>query len=62
MTKVFIRPVNGAKVRHPDSKMHLKEEGELVEQSPYWQRRINDKSVVVVENKEPQKPSKIGDK
>jgi len=61
MTKLFIKPtVEGSIVRNPDNGAKpLAAEGEEVNKCVYWQRRINDGSVVV--SKKPPKSTK-GDK
>lgn len=40
------------KVVKPETALHLKAEGEYVEQSTYWLRRISDGDVILIEEKE----------
>ena len=47
--KVFIRPVKGTLIRDPKTKSIIPKTGMFVELSSYWRRRIEDKSVVVLE-------------
>ena len=63
----FLKPVPGVKIRDPKTKEFLPEEGRRVEMSVYWNRRIQDGTVVVVENQTakiektpPDKPPKRG--
>lgn len=46
MKKVFIKPTTGRVVPHPERGGFLAEQGEEVDLTPYWQRRINDGDVV----------------
>lgn len=41
----FLRPADGVKVRHPNGR-HLSAEGEQVEITAYWRRRIAAGDVV----------------
>lgn len=50
--KRFLRPADGLKVRHPDGR-HLGNDGERVEDSSYWQRRVAAGDVVEVEKSSP---------
>lgn len=43
-----IKPNNELKIRFPGIKRFLKAEGEFVEWSSYWQRRLNDKDVTII--------------
>ncbi|RHW17202.1 DUF2635 domain-containing protein [Sphingomonas gilva] len=43
---IFLRPAPGRLVRHPDGS-RLGSEGAPVAPSPYWQRRIDDRDVLV---------------
>lgn len=52
--KRFIRPAEGLKVRRPDGR-HLAETGESVEDSSYWQRRIDAGDVLEGEKSSPAK-------
>lgn len=36
---IFVKPLNGAKIRRPDTREFLKEEGEELERSSFWTRR-----------------------
>jgi len=46
--KTTIKPATpGAIVRHADTMKPLAAEGEAVEINSYWQRRLNDGSVVI---------------
>lgn len=63
--KIKIKPKEGLKVIKPQSKMALKEEGEEVEQSTYWLRRIECGDVILEkpvqqESSKDQKSSKGG--
>jgi hypothetical protein len=51
METKILKPVGEAKVRNPVTKKFISPEGERVEMSSYWNRRIKDGSVVVVESK-----------
>ena len=44
----FIKPVGEAKVRDPDTKLHLDAAGQNKPKSSYWLRRIADGEVVEV--------------
>ncbi len=46
MIKVFLKPVAGRLVPHPERSGYLSEQGEEVVINSYWQRRINDGDVV----------------
>jgi len=46
--KIQIKPKDGLMVVRPDTKQALKQEGEFVESSPYWLRRLKDGDVVLV--------------
>ena len=50
--KIKIKPKDGLKVVHPDSKRAIAAEGEEVVQSSYWLRRLADGDVLLVEQKE----------
>lgn len=50
--KIFIKPKGDMKVVKPETALHLKAEGEYVEQSTYWLRRISDGDVILIEEKE----------
>jgi hypothetical protein len=51
LNKIFIKPAPGFKIRDPESKMHIPEQGEYVVRTPFWTRRILDKDVSIVEPK-----------
>lgn len=55
MSKIFIKPANGLKIRDPETKIHLPEEGAQVEKSPFWSRRIKSGDVLQVEALAPKK-------
>jgi hypothetical protein len=39
MVRKFLKPVDGAPVRHPDTKALMNPEGEWVDYNSYWVRR-----------------------
>lgn len=43
--KIFVRPVEGIKVRIPGTSQHLPSEGASVTATSYWLRRISDGDV-----------------
>ena len=45
MSKLYVIPQNGLAVLHPETAKPLPAEGQLVEKSPYWLRRLKDGSV-----------------
>jgi hypothetical protein len=49
MELIFVRPVEGARVRDPATKKPIPDAGLLVESSGYWQRRIRVGDVVTTE-------------
>lgn len=49
--KIFLKPKDGLKVPRPDSGRALNPEGELLEHSTYWRRRLADGDVTEVEGK-----------
>lgn len=49
--KLFLKPKEGLKVPRPENGRELKAEGELVESSTYWRRRIIDGDVTEVSDK-----------
>ena len=51
MNMVFVKPVKGVVVPDPDRKDELPAEGRSVVMSAYWQRRINEGSVVKTQPK-----------
>jgi len=48
--KLYIRPALGIKVRDPKSLKHIPDAGCEVEDSVFWQRRIQSGCVVIVED------------
>lgn len=50
MQKIKIKPSPGLLVRDPETREPLKKSGEEKERSCYWIRRINDKSVILMNN------------
>ena len=55
--KIFIKPKEGLKVVKPETAQHLKAEGEHVEQSTYWLKRIAEGDVTLIEEKEQKQES-----
>ena len=56
---IKIKPAGKLHVRFPDNgHRHLAEEGELVVSDQYWQRRISDGDVKVMEEPAPQTQAK----
>lgn len=47
--KIHVKPKQGLKVVRPDTKQALKPEGEFVESSPYWTRRLKDGDIELVQ-------------
>lgn len=43
---MFVKPAPGLKVRDPDSRLHIPEEGAEVPESSYWLRRLSDGDVL----------------
>lgn len=60
--KIHIMPAKGKKVRRPDTKEFLSENGELVEKSSFWVRRLQDQDVVLIQPQEVKEAKKQGDK
>jgi len=55
--KLHLKPAReGLLVRHPQTKRPLKKEGEEVNKSTYWLRRLKEGSVVEVNKKVEAKP------
>lgn len=53
---MLVKPAPGKKVRHPESKLHLPEEGiEVSSSDTYWARRLLDGDVVLVTPLAPKK-------
>ncbi len=50
METKLIKPVDGFKIRDPQTKAYLPEEGRLVEMSSYWYRRIQDGTVTIADS------------
>lgn len=42
----FLKPADGLKVRNPDRGGHLKPEGDWVQDSSFWRRRLRDGDVI----------------
>ena len=51
---MFVRPKNGLRVRHPDTRRPLPPEGLEVVESSFWNRRLRDGDVEIVVNPEPE--------
>ena len=49
MDTQFLKSAPGIKIRDPQTKKYLPEDGALVEMNTYWRRRTAAKDVVVVE-------------
>jgi hypothetical protein len=47
MSKIFVVPRHGVRVRHPDTGKVLAPEGEAVERGSYWLRRAKDGDVTI---------------
>ena len=46
---MFVKPAPGLKVRHPETRQHIPDEGiEVPETDTYWARRLMDGDVVLV--------------
>lgn len=62
----FLKPVPGVKIRDPRTKDFLPIDGRRVEMSVYWNRRIQDGTVIAeetapkIEKTATEKPSKRG--
>lgn len=63
MTKTFfIKPADGAKVRDPVTKQHLRAEGESKPRSNYWLRRVASGEVTeAVQQPAPKSAQKTGE-
>lgn len=48
MKTIKVKPLNGLLVRDPETREPLEETGENKPRTPYWLRRIKDKSVTLV--------------
>jgi hypothetical protein len=48
---VFVTPIENVLVRNPKTKEIIPKEGMLVELNSFWQRRINDGSLILGEPK-----------
>ena len=46
MTKKFVKPADGLKVRDPKTGQHLPNDGAEVELTPYWNRRLRDGDIL----------------
>lgn len=51
MSRIFVKPAPGLKIRDPETKLHLPEEGAQVVKSSFWSRRIKDGDVLTTEPK-----------
>lgn len=51
METIFVKPKAGLKIRRPDTNSFLSEDGENVPNTTFWQRRLLDKDVELVEAK-----------
>lgn len=47
--KIWVKPTEGMRIKHPVSFVVLPPEGMLVEASSYWTRKILDKDIVECE-------------
>lgn len=54
---MFIKPANNLKVRNPRTMLHIADAGEEVEDSSFWQRRLDAGDVVLAEPGAPSKKS-----
>lgn len=66
MKRIFVKPARNMIVREPHNAAALPPEGREVEDSTYWQRRINDGDVFLVTKKSnrnpaPAEPTQQGD-
>lgn len=53
---IIVKPKKGLKVFNPATKLHIKESGEEIVMSTYWQRRFNDNEIEqVIAEKAPKK-------
>ncbi len=49
MSRIFIKPISGVMVKNPDNNdEYLSQDGEEVENTTYWQRRMIDGDVEIV--------------
>jgi len=53
METIFVRPVPGARVRDPVTKVPIPEEGVIVPNDGFWNRRLRLGDVVLVDAKPP---------
>jgi len=53
MCKIIIKPAPGLKIRNPINQIHIKSEGEAVENNTFWRRRLKDGSVVLANSDKP---------
>ncbi len=49
MSKIFIKPRKPEFIVFKPNGCRLKSEGEYVDAEPFWQRRLNDRDVVVAQ-------------
>lgn len=47
MNRIYVRPAPGLQVRDPLSRQPLPDEGQLVEETSFWVRRLADGDVVL---------------
>ena len=55
MAKIFIKPIDGLKVKTPEGG-YIKDDGQYVESSVYWRRRIRFGEVELAKEKKQDKP------
>ena len=48
MDTMFVKPAPGLKVRHPETRFHIPDEGTRVPRDSYWTRRLVDGDVIEV--------------
>lgn len=54
ITDYLVRPLNGYKIRNPQTMKHLSEAGERVKKSSYWLRRKKEGSIEIIDESENQ--------
>ena len=47
---VFVKPLEGVRIRDPKTRDVLPENGKRVELNTYWSRRIKENSVIIIES------------
>ena len=55
----MLKPVAGVKIRDPKTKDFLPEDGKRIEMSTYWNRRIQDGTVMVISENPQAKPERL---